>query len=278
MRKEEGAMTNKKNQSNKTTEVLPSSSNKNGKRLALKMLPLLLLFTLAILTVLYFMSSLSRVELLSVSGNEEVTDQEIVNSSEVHSGEPLWRTYFSKNEIEENIEKNLPQVKTAELAFSGLNDFEFTVSEWKTVAYLSEDEQYYKILENGVILEEPQSVSIGNMPIFTNFSEGEVMNRLLDEFSKLDPSIHNLISEVNYAPSETNEFLVHIYMNDGNQVLASIPAFSERLQYYPAMQQSVDGEKGVFDLEAGAYFVPFEEKEDEQSDSETNESDEESNL
>ncbi len=261
-------MAHKDNQPKPSSPIL-LSTNPQKKVLKTKAAVLLSLFMFAIGIVLYFMSPLSDVELLSVSGNREVTDQEVVNASQVRSGDPLWDTYFSKNEVVTNIVSNHPQIKTAEMKWAGINDFEFVISEWQTVAYMSENEQYYKILENGDILDEAQDVSIGNRPIFREFVEGEALNRLLDEFSKLDPSIHNLISEVKYSPTDTNELLVHVFMNDGNQVLASIPVFSERMQYYPAMVQSVKGEKGLFDLEAGAFFTPFEKGVEEENESET---------
>lgn len=266
-------MAHKDNQPKQSSPIL-LSTNPQKKVLRTKAAVLLFLFIFSIGIVLYFMSPLSNVELLSVSGNREVTDQEVVNASQVRSGEPLWDTYISKNEIVTNIVSNHPQIKTAEMKWTGINDFEFVISEWQTVAYLSENEQYYKILENGDILDEAQDVPIGNRPIFKEFVEGEALNRLLDEFSDLDPSIHNLISEVEYSPTDTNELLVHVFMNDGNQVLASIPVFSERMQYYPAMVQSVKGEKGVFDLEAGAFFAPFEKGADEDASSETSEENE----
>lgn len=245
------------NHTNQKTPSLPPDKKKIQKKTWAKMSLLIFLFAFAISLVLYFLSPLSDVGLLSVSGNEEVPDQEIVNISQVRSGESLWKTFFSKNEIETRIEENHPQVEKARMKWSGLNEVEFDIEEWQTIAYLSEDEHYHKILENGTILEEPHTVSIGNMPIFINFTEGEALDRILNEFSELDDTLHQLISEVKHIPSDTNTFLVQVYMNDGNQVLASIPTFSERLQYYPAMVQAVEGEKGLFDFEAGAFFTPF---------------------
>ena len=46
-------------------------------------------------------------------------------------------------------------------------------------------------------------------------------------------------------------------MNDGNQVIGLYDNISKRLNYYPTMVESVEGELGVFNLETGAYFRPF---------------------
>ena len=46
-------------------------------------------------------------------------------------------------------------------------------------------------------------------------------------------------------------------MNNGNRVLSSIPTFAEKIPYYPQMVAAVAGEKGVFDMEVGVYFIPF---------------------
>lgn len=45
-------------------------------------------------------------------------------------------------------------------------------------------------------------------------------------------------------------------MNDGNQVIASIDTFAEKMQYYPSIVSKMNY-TGVVDLEVGAYSYPY---------------------
>jgi cell division protein FtsQ len=238
-----------------------------------KFIPLVALFLICILGSLYFISSYSDIETLSVDGNNEVLDQQVINSSGIQSGNSLWGTYWQRSEVEERIITELPQVSDVSVRLSGINDLTFEVEEYRTVAYISEDSGYLKVLENGVVLENEYTTSLGNFPIFLGFEEGSALNRIIVEFRELDPTVQDLISEVEHIESEHNPMLVRAYMNNGNQVLASIPSFAERMSYYPQMVQAVDGQHGVFDLEAGAFFIPFV-----NNDPETDELDEEAEV
>lgn len=215
-------------------------------------------FTLAISVTLYFLSSYSRVGELSVVGANEIVVQDVIDASTVKSGESLWETYFDKVEIEKSIKEKLPQIREVYLSLDGLNDFVFQVEEYKTVAYLFETQEYYKILENGKVLEQKETVARGGLPVISSFEEGAVLNRFIDEYSKLEESLHKSISEVQYDPSETDTYRIRLYMNDGNQVIASIPTFSNRMQYYPVMKNETGEIKGVFNMQAGAYFTPYD--------------------
>ena len=49
-------------------------------------------------------------------------------------------------------------------------------------------------------------------------------------------------------------------MDDGFEVRAVIPTFSERMEYYPEITAQLNGlEKGVIDMEVGTYFTPYSE-------------------
>lgn len=257
----------------KTPSKKNSPAQMNQKHLFQKGVPLILLFLLFISGAAYFLSSYSDVGTLSVEGSNEVLDQQVIDQSSVRSGDSLWNTYLNREQIEEQIVSALPQVADVSLIFSGLNDFTFEIEEYHTVAYIAEEEGYHKVLENGKVLEDQYATSIGNQPVFINFEEGDALDRIINQFDELDENIQRLISEIEHVESDRNPLLVRAYMNNGNQVLASIPSFADRMNYYPQMVEAVDGQHGLFDLEAGAFFTPFR-----NNDPETEELDEESEV
>ncbi|MEM5595694.1 cell division protein FtsQ/DivIB [Niallia circulans] len=71
--------------------------------------------------------------------------------------------------------------------------------------------------------------------------------------------MYNAISEVRYTPRNTDKWRVTVYMNDGNQVLASLSSFSDKMQHYPSIISQLNTDKkGVIDLEVGSYFKAFD--------------------
>jgi len=252
-------MKNQSDEKSKSFEnTLQKLKKQRQKKLTTRLITLVLLFSFAILVVVYFISSLSKVDIVSVSGTKEVADQEIINISQIKSGDDLWGIFFERKEISKKIFSELPQVKAVEINFSGLNDYAIKIEEHQTVAYLAEDNRYYNILENGKIVNESRKISIGNPPIFKNFKENEALNTIIVQYQLLNENIQNSISEIEYIPSDIDDYLIRLYMNDGNEVIASIPSFAEKMVYYPDMVKKIGDQKGTFNIEVGAYFSPFE--------------------
>ncbi|MFO8069093.1 MAG: FtsQ-type POTRA domain-containing protein [Alkalibacterium sp.] len=214
-------------------------------------------FLLTLLISLYFVSPYRLVNDISVSGSKAVYDQVILDSSGLTSGDSIWEEYMNKRKIEEKIVQENRQVAQAELSLSGIQDLVITIEEYRTVAYLSNDNKYKKILENGDILDEAVPRISANQPILNGFEEGPPLEWLIDEYEKVDADVQTLISEIDYLQHDRNDMLISVFMNDGNEILVSIPVFSERINYYHQMKAEVDNAKGLFDLEAGAYFIPF---------------------
>lgn len=238
--------------SKKTDYFFDNQSNNVHKQV----IPIYVIFSLIILLSIYLLSPLSNLDTLSVEGNNEVVDQEVIDASGLQSGDPIWGTYFERQTIEEGIVNNVPQVADAQLNFSGVDDFAIDIDEHNTVAYLNNDETYYKVLENGETLQD-DSGSVGEKPVLINFTDEDTLDQMVEQLKQLDSSTTQLISEIEKVDIERNPLLVRTYMNDGSQVLASIPTYAERITLYPRLQEAVDGQKGLFDLEAGAYFTPF---------------------
>lgn len=220
------------------------------------------LFLFSGLISFYFISPYRLINEITVVGSVDVYDQVILESSQLSSGDSIWENYLNRDRIEEKIIQENPQVSQANLSLSGMQAIVITIEEYQTVAYLSNDNSYKKILENGKILENSVPRLNATEPILTNFEQGRPLLRLIDEYEKVDEDIQAIISEIDYIDHERNAMLVTVYMDDGNEVLVTIPNFSERLNYYREMKATVDDTKGLFDLEAGAYFIPFSSEEE----------------
>lgn len=220
-------------------------------------IPIVAINVIVILILGFFISPWSKVSTVSVEGNNAVYVQEIIDESGVRGGDSLIDTLQEREAIEQSVTDQLEQVKSTSVEVSGLNDLSIQVEEFDTVSYIAQEGSYLRVLENGVVLDDVYDVSIGNQPVLSNFEEGEALNLMIEEISQLDAPILNLISEIELVESRSNPLFIQVFMNNGNRVLSSIPAFSEKIPFYPQMVQAVEGQQGVFDMEAGVYFIPF---------------------
>lgn len=244
---------------------LPKLKEQRRKKMYRRLIPLLLLFSFAILIVVYFVSPLSKVGTISVVGNSDVTDQRVINSSQMRSGLPLWGTLWSGEDYTSAVLKDIPQIKKAELNHKWWNNIAIEIDEHEVIAYSYDGSYYYPILENGKIVNESRQVSIGNNPLFKNFAEGKPLDLLIEQYQLLTSSVKNSISEIEHTESPIDDYQIKLYMNDGNHVIATLPTFAEKMNYYPDMIQKTEGQKGVINLEVGGFFVPFEKKEEKSS-------------
>lgn len=212
--------------------------------------------------VAYFISPWSKVDTITVEGNHDVYDQLIINQSTIKTGDSIHKTKQNFQANEKKIIDHFVQISDAKLEIREINKIIIQVEEFDTVAYISKDEGYQRVLENGRVLDELYSISLGNQLILSKFEEGEALDFMIDELQGIEKSILNLISEIELAENRTNPLYIRAYMNNGNRVLAKIPEFAEKIHYYPQMVQAVEGAKGVFDMEAGIYFTPFKNSEE----------------
>lgn len=252
----------KKNKKKRNFSESTLISMKNSRKRLIKWMGIVLMFVIVLLISVYFISPYRLLEDVYVTGTDEVYDQEILDSSGLKSGESIWENYLNKSDIELQIEKSNPQIKNVKLTLSDIQDFTLIVKEYKTVAYLSEEQTYKKILENGEILDASVANLNSTHPILHSFEKGTVLVQFLDEYKKLDDNVKKMVSEIEFLRENPDKRLVQIFMNDGNEVLVTIPSFSDRLNYYQEMREAVDQKKGLFDLEAGAYFRPFSSEEE----------------
>lgn len=220
----------------------------------------------------YFISPLSKVGAITIVGTQHVYDQTVLEESAIKNGDSVIQTAQNMEEVGKKITENIPQISETSIAISGFNEVVINVEEFGTVAYIAQEGSYLRVLENGKVLDDVYAVSLGNQPVLSNFTEGQALDLMIEELSLLEEPILNLISEVELVEHRTNPLFIQVYMNNGNRVLSSIPSFSEKIPYYPQLVAAVSGQKGVFDMEVGVYFIPFMDGEEINEETEVDES------
>ncbi|HBI1978311.1 TPA: FtsQ-type POTRA domain-containing protein [Enterococcus faecalis] len=248
---------------------LPNVKKTRNKRLYRRLAFILTCLGTAILVALYFVSPLSRLSEVTVSGNKSVESQAIIQQSKLETGSGLWEQYSNRNYFSANIQKKFPIIKKANIKLNGINSFKIDIQEYQIVALAATKGGYHPILENGKTLAETTKAAESGKPIFENFKEDKLIPELMASYNKLPQEIKQGISEIKYAPSKTNKDLINVYMNDGNRVIVNISDLSEKMAYYSQVAEQMD-KPGIVDMEVGIFSYPYE-KESEETGSEVSE-------
>lgn len=92
-----------------------------------------------------------------------------------------------------------------------------------------------------------------NLPILINQTPDEMLKKLLKNLDTLDKNVLDRISEIRYYPSNVDDELFYLTMNDGNYVYINFNSFS-KLNNYVEIVQKFDNKKGIVHLDSGDYL------------------------
>ena len=255
---EEGAETEDSEQAPRSfADRLPNLKKYRNRVLLRRLLLIIGVLLIPLLFILYYVSPLSKLADVKVVGNDQVSAQSIIEHSELTTGEEIWPQYFDSEQTEQAIKKALPRVKNVR------------VSEYQEVALLASDNHYSPILESGVVVNEPSDQPLEGLPILESFSDQSKIKEVLTAYQKLSQEIREGISQIKYTPRDSNDELLTIYMNDGNQVIVNISNMASQMQYYPQIAKDLK-EDSIIDMEVGIFTYPISNTKD--SDSATEQS------
>ncbi|MFA1818657.1 cell division protein FtsQ/DivIB [Virgibacillus oceani] len=216
------------------------------------------IFFFLISIIVYLQSPLSHIKTIQVNGNSFLTDEEVIEHSELETSTNIWT--INRDEIVERITNN-PIVESAELNRILPRTVEINLEEYEHVGYVEDGNGYLPLLGNGTVLESMhQSSPNGDAPIIFGFNDEEYLQRMSSELEKLPKDISNLISEIHWTPAEDDSNKLLLYMNDGFLVDGAIRNFAERMEVYPSIAAQLDeGAQGIIHIGVGAYFESFDE-------------------
>ncbi|GBG93946.1 cell division protein FtsQ [Ligilactobacillus salitolerans] len=237
---------------------LPKTKKKRTQRLKQHEKVLLLGFTMVTLIALYCILPISRVTSVDVQTAHQSNQGDILQASGLKYYESLFFVWPRTSQIEERIKKEVPAVKSVDISYQG-SKIAIKAKEYATIGYLKKGSSYYRLTSAGTTENKIAAKLTGSYPTFYSFADQKDLKEIAGAFAKLSPEIKQNISEVHALPSKVDPQRIRVYMNDGNQVLAKIATFAEKMKYYPNMAASMD-QAGVVDIEVGAYSYPYPKK------------------
>ncbi|MFC3419777.1 cell division protein FtsQ/DivIB [Salinicoccus hispanicus] len=215
---------------------------------------LLLVLLISVGTLIWYVfSSASDIKDINISGNELISDEEIQDRLHFDEGTKMFSADLSQ--ARENIAL-LPAVNNVELERNWWSAINVTVTEYRALGYVANNTDYYPVLENAQILRGYPS-SPKKAPILHYF-EGREFNQLVENLDKIDDEILEGISEIYYRPSGNSSTRIHMFMNDGQEIVADYRTIDEKMNYYPSVRKEIgDPNSGVIDFEIGSSFLPY---------------------
>jgi len=204
----------------------------------------------------YFISPLSHVQTVQVTGIEKLTSKQVQRATKINPGTSIWAIIGHDHQTSQVARQTNQQIGKVTTKLTGLNHVTIKVSEIRIAGYLSIGDRYRQVLENGRIMTPTYAQPSGTYPIYASFKSGTRLQHMIAQYAKLPDAVKHNISEIKYAPNKANAERVHLYMNDGNEVYATIDTFASKMSYYAGIATKMK-QPGIINLEVGAYSYSF---------------------
>ena len=211
---------------NQVRAILKTKKRNRRKR----RLKILLFIIVVILIVAFFTSDYSRLKTITVSGNNRVERQEIIEATKIKLHEDS--TFFcDMDEVVKNVKK-VSLIKEVRVTKNLFGDVKIKVVEADPIAQSTIDNVMYIVDETGRIVKDNQGKLAGYVqrcPILNNF-DYKCLKEFSLEFVKIPSEVINQVSDINYAPLPTDETRCEFIMDDGKILYLRYDDMAEQLR------------------------------------------------
>ncbi|WP_261805737.1 cell division protein FtsQ/DivIB [Lapidilactobacillus luobeiensis] len=250
------AQRQKKKRPRPVTKKLPQYHRHQTLRIAWRLLLIFLIFGTGLVGLGYYISPYARIATVSVKGVEITAAQDVIDASQLNTESNVLLTVATRRKLEQRLKQELPALRSVTVILTNWNKIELRVKEEPTVGFFAKKDGYQRIFANGKLDSQLMNKPIGNFPVYAGFTPGTALNNVIQLYAQIPDQIQNAISEIKSDPSQANPYRIHLYMNDGNEVIADSRTVIKRLKYYGNIVSQTT-QKGIVDLEVGAFFTPF---------------------
>ncbi|WP_138751916.1 cell division protein FtsQ/DivIB [Paenibacillus sinopodophylli] len=234
-----------------------------------KLLYILILLFLALLAVLFFNSSISKISEIQIEGTRFVSKDEISKTSGILIGDAFFRT--SSKTIEERV-LTLPQISKATITkvFPGL--LKIQIEEFPVVAFeLSKQGELTALLSNGTTVEaDNDEMQLVDKPVLSGWTENDPNKaELTKQLGKISSKQLSDLSEIIPYPSTAYPDRVIMYTRTKFEVITAVSVLPEKIEALNAVIETQ--EPGKITMLLADTYVPFKTESLENVDSEQKE-------
>jgi len=240
-------------------------------------IPVLVISSLLILLSLYFITPLGSLKNIVVTGNERVTQDEIIKATQIDSRDYTLTTFLNRNQYANNLKKANAWIEKAEISYQFPITFKIQVTEFKILAYEASTGNIYPVISNGTVINQPvKKEALPENYMRLNLSDKAKVKKLVQELSDVPDSIKNEIQTVDLTPSKATKDLLTLTMRDEHKIIVPLSDIHKKLPYYSRVHPLLT-EPSIVDMEAGIFsysasLVQKEEQEKNESSEETEQS------
>ncbi|MDO4432496.1 MAG: cell division protein FtsQ/DivIB [Aerococcaceae bacterium] len=198
---------------------------------------------------------LDKVNHLVVTGAVYSDVAQVERASNIRSWQSYKDVVAQKPTIEKNIIAANPMVDNITFHRSTWYGLELQVNEHHIVAQIEQNGQKIYLLDNGK--PAPEGVVVDKtLPMLNHFSQHKLLE-VTTMLRKLDASMLERIESIHLSQDITKPNTIDLNMYDGNTIRAVMSTFDKKAKYYPAILEQLGQQRGVVNLEIGAYFTPY---------------------
>ena len=236
--------------SNKVVGIKKQRRNSSKKRISV----LVWIFGLVLLVMIYIISPLSKVTDITISGNNELSNERVEKATTIWRGRLIWTAFFAQRHLEHEAKIRDPQIRSLKVKLRGPQSVHVAITENHLLGEGQIGKQKYAVLTNGQLqLTTAQNTNID----FKGFEKNREQLKILgQQLGKLKPVIYHGISSIEYQQTKESPHQIILYMKDGNTVKANLTNVGDKLKYYPSILTKMKGQ-GVVDLRVGAYSYDY---------------------
>ncbi len=188
-----------------------------------------------------------KISNIYISNNSFLTDQQIIEIAEI-SDYPSTLQNMSF-QIEKRLENNI-YIKDAKVTKKGLTRVYIEVEENRPLFY-------YDYNKKTILLDGQETDDTFIVPTVVNYITDSYYNAFIEQMSKLDISILNRISEIQFSPNDVDDNRFFLTMSDGNYVYVNIDTFN-KLNKYISILENLPNKNGILYLDYGNNFEIIE--------------------
>ncbi len=240
-----------------------AKQNKAKRHVRKRIVILMVLFVLAVLGMIYYYSPLSRITYINISGNDKISESEILKLIEVREGD--LRVKATKAILRDKLDNN-PFIASFESNIDLQGRLNLVIHEKEPIAYVMEDNPLVLFSDKTTLkLTSAQYKWIMNIPLLKDFNETEY-ETMTDVLLRVDKSIRSNIAEVVKSPVSYNTEMIYFAMDDGNYMFMDWDLSKNLNYYYDILKQHNNKKSCIYidDASQNAYTsnCPWEEVEE----------------
>ena len=208
----------------------------------------IIISSIVLIASLFMISPLSRQKEITVSGNKNAIESQLIEELGIKKSDYLTTLLFQANRFERNLKSKDKWVKEAKLVYH----FTLRVKEYRIIAYRQTDKGYVPILENGTRVDTVNASELPGSFVTINLDQEKEVRKLVQKLAKLNKSLVGSIKVISSVNSSSTKDLLLLEMKDNNSVRVPLSEIDTKLPYYSKIKKNLtDG--SIVDMEVGIY-------------------------